>query len=58
MIDYIKPKYQTTKNYATWIQMALLFILKLFYKDFPDDVKKRFDKSTYEVSRPLLTGLD
>ena len=38
--------------------MALLFILKLFYKDFPDDVKKRFDKLTYEVSRPLLTGLD
>ena len=27
-----------------------------FYKDIADDVKKRFDKSNYEVKRPLHTG--
>ena len=27
--DYIKPSIKTMQNYATWIQTALLFILKL-----------------------------
>ena len=27
--DYIKPKYQQMQNYTTWIQTALLLILKL-----------------------------
>ena len=26
--DYIKPKDQDNANYATWIQMVLLFVLK------------------------------
>ena len=27
-----------------------------FYKGIADDVDKRFDRSTYEVNRPLPTG--
>ena len=27
-----------------------------FYKDFEDDVEKRFDTSNYEVNRPLPIG--
>ena len=27
-----------------------------FYKDIADDVEKRFDKSNYEVNRPLPAG--
>ena len=27
--DYIKPKYKEKQNYAIWILVALLFILKL-----------------------------
>ena len=32
------------QNYATWIQRALLFILKTedIYKDIADDIEKRF----------------
>ena len=26
--DYIKPKYKTKQNYATWILTALLFLIK------------------------------
>ena len=45
------------QNYATWIQIFLLFILKLYvHEDIADDVEKRFDKSNYEVNRPLATG--
>ena len=27
-----------------------------FYKDIANDIGKRFDRSNYEVKRPLLTG--
>ena len=48
---------RTMQNYATWIEIALLFILKLYvYEDIADDVEKRFDESNYEVNRPLPTG--
>ena len=47
----------TMQNSATWIQIALSFILKLdIYKDIADNVGKRFDTSVYEVNRPLPTG--
>ena len=53
--DYIKPKYQ---NYAKLCYMDTgSFIIqtktKEFYKDIADDVKNRYDTSSYEVDRPL-----
>ena len=48
---------RTMQNYATWTEIALLFILKLYvYEDIADDVEKRFDESNYEVNRQLPTG--
>ena len=40
------------KSTEIWIQIALLFILKII----ADDVEKSFDTSNYEVDRPLSTG--
>ena len=41
--DYIKLKYQNNANFATWIQIALLFILKL--KIFMKTLELRLKKS-------------
>ena len=51
---------KTMQNYVILILTALLFILKLkiFYKDIADDVKNRFDTSSYEVDRPLPKGMN
>ena len=40
------------KSTEIWIQIALLFILKII----ADDVEKSFDTSNYEADRPLSTG--
>ena len=56
--DYIKPKYQ--KNTKLCYMDTDSFIIHIetedFYKDIADDVKKRYDTSTYEVDRPLPKG--
>ena len=47
------------QNYATWIQVVLVFIFiktEDFYEVIVDDVEKGFDTSNYEVNRPLSTG--
>ena len=48
----------TMQNYATWIQIALSFILKLkiFMKILPIMLEKRFNTSIYEINRPLPTA--
>ena len=48
---------KTMQNYATCIQISLLFILKLkiFIKILQMMLKKWFDASNYEVDRPLPT---
>ena len=48
---------KTMQNYVTWIQKALLFILKLktFMKILQMMFKNGFDTSHYEVNRPLPT---
>ena len=53
----LKQSIRTMQNYATWIQTALLFILRLdFCKDIANDVGKSFDTSNYEVNRPMPIG--
>ena len=48
---------RTIQNYAIWIQTVLSLVLKqYFYEDIANDVKKRFDISNYDISRPLHTG--
>ena len=48
----------TKQDYATWIVIALLFILKDFYKDIANDVDRWFDTSNYNENdeKPLLIG--
>ena len=48
------------QNYVMRILTTLLFIFKTedFYKNVADDVKKRYDKSNYEVDRPLPKGMN
>ena len=48
----------TMRNYATWIQIALLSILrlKMFDEDIADNFEKRFDISNYRIERPLPVG--
>ena len=45
--DYIKPKYGDKQDYAIWIRIALLCILKQknFYKDIAGHVERWFDTS-------------
>ena len=56
--DYIKPKYQDNAKLCYMDTDSFIINIKTedFYEDITDDVKKRFDTSTYEVYRPLPTG--
>ena len=56
--DYIKPKYQDNVklSYMNTDSFIINFKTKNLYEDIADGVKKRFDTSNYEVSRPLPTG--
>ena len=50
---------KTEQNYAAWILIALLFILKQkTYEDIADDAEKWFDISNYDETnnRPLPIG--
>ena len=56
--DYIKPKYSDNVKLCYMDTDSVIIHIKTedFYKDIADDVEKRFDKSNYEVNRPLPTG--
>ena len=56
--DYIKPKYSDNVKLCYMDTDNVIIHIKTedFYKDIADDVEKRFDKSNYEVNRPLPTG--
>ena len=54
---YIKPKYQNDAKLCYMDTDNFIIHIKTrdVYEDIADDVEKRFDKSNYEVDRPLLT---
>ena len=56
--DYMKPKYGDNVKLCYMDTDSFIMHIKTedFYKDIANDVKKRFDASNYEVSRPLPTG--
>ena len=56
---------KTMQNHVTWMQAALLFILKLFliwrfFEDIADDVKRCLDTAKYseDDKRPLPRGMN
>ena len=58
LYDFIKPKYQNNAKLCYMDTDSFIINIKTenFYKDIADDVEKRFDKSNYEVNRPLPKG--
>ena len=56
--DYMKPKYNDNVKLCYMDTDSFIIQVKAedFYKDIANDVEKRFDKSNYEVDRPLPTG--
>ena len=54
---YIKPKYQNDAKLCYMDTDNFIIHIKTrdVYEDIADDVEKRFDKSNYEVDRPLQT---
>ena len=56
--DYMKPKYADNVKLCYMDTDSFIMRIKTqdFYKNIPDDVKKRFDTSNYEVNRPLPAG--
>ena len=58
LYDYIKPRYHDDAKLCYMDTGS--FIINIEKEDFceaiADDVKKRFDTSSYEVNRPLPTG--
>ena len=56
--DYMKPKYGNRVKLCFMDTDSFIMNIKTndFYKDFANDVEKRFDTSNYEVDRPLPTG--
>ena len=58
--NYIKPKYQNNAKLCYMDTDSFIIQIKTedFYKDVPNDVKKWFDTSNYEVNRPLLRDMN
>ena len=56
--DYMKPKYGDNVKLCYIDTDSFIIHLKTedFYKDLADDVEKRFDRSNYEIDRPLPKG--
>ena len=56
--DYMKPKYADNVKLCYLDTDSFIMHIKTedFYKDIADDVEKRFDTSSYEITRPLSTG--
>ena len=57
-IIILNQSIETMQNYATCIQIVLLFTLKLkiFMKEIANDLENISDTSNYEANRPLPTG--
>ena len=53
--DYIKPKYRYKAKWCYTDKDNFIVHIKTEddYKDIANDVEKRFDKSNYEINRPL-----
>ena len=56
--DYCKLKYKDNMKLCYMDTDGFIIHIKTkdFYEDIPNDVKKRFDTSNYEVDRSLPTG--
>ena len=56
--DYMKPKFGDNVKLCYMDTDSFLVHIKTkdFYKNFANDVEKRFDRSNYEMNRPLPTG--
>ena len=56
--DYMKPKYGDNVKLCYMDTESFIIYIKTedFYKDIADDVECKFDKSNYELDRPLPTG--
>ena len=56
--DYIKPKHQNIAKLCYMDTDSFIIHVKTedVYEDIADDVEKRFDRSNYEINRPLPTG--
>ena len=56
--DYRKPKYGDNVKLCYMDTDSFIMSIKTedFYKDFANDVEKKFDTSNYECDRPLPTG--
>ena len=56
--DYMKQKYGDNVKLCYMDTDSFIMQIKTeyFYKDIANDVEKRFDKSNYEVNRPLPTA--
>ena len=54
----MKPKYGDNVKFCYMDTGSFIMHIKTedFYKDFANDVEKRFDTSNYEINRPLPTG--
>ena len=55
--DYMKPKYGDDVKLCYMDTDSFIMNIKTqdFYKDISNDIEKRFDRSNYEVDRPLPT---
>ena len=55
---YMKPKYGDNVKLCYMDTDSFIMHIKTedFYKDIANDVEKRFDRSNYELNRPLPTG--
>ena len=56
--DYIKPNYQDNAKLCYIDTNSFIIHIKSeeFYEDIVNDIEKRFDKSNYNIDRPLPTG--
>ena len=56
--DYMKPKYDNNIKLCYTDTDSFMLNIKTedFYKDIANDVEKRFDRSNYEINKPLPTG--
>ena len=53
--DYVKPKYveKAKTMFYGYKQFHCIYKIDNIYKDIAEDVETRFDKSNYELDRPL-----
>ena len=54
--DYIKPKYEYSRTLLYEYRFMIHVKTKDIYEDNENDIEKRFDRSNYEIFRPVPTG--